>query len=125
MPSIRKKENKAGQIFYEIQVSRGRSRSRLTSRWYPPEGWSQKAIDRELAKVAAEFERRCDNGEAISRAEQKKKTSCKNRRPQRFRLCVSMGSGCLCPQRLSQSARIAEAVFRATLTVGYIQHSEK
>ena len=59
MPSIRKKENKAGQIFYEIQVSRGRSRSRLTSRWYPPEGWSQKAIDRELAKVAAEFERRC------------------------------------------------------------------
>lgn len=73
MPSIRKKENKAGQIFYEIQVSRGRSRSRLTSRWYPPEGWSQKAIDRELAKVAAEFERRCDNGEAISRAEQKEK----------------------------------------------------
>ena len=73
MPSIRKRENKAGQIFYEIQVSRGRSRSRLTSRWYPPEGWSQKAIDRELAKVAAEFERRCDNGEAISRAEQKEK----------------------------------------------------
>lgn len=73
MPSIRKKENKAGQIFYEIQVSRGRSQSRLTSRWYPPEGWSQKAIDRELAKVAAEFERRCDNGEAISRAEQKEK----------------------------------------------------
>lgn len=73
MPSIRKKENKAGQIFYGIQVSRGRSRSRLTSRWYPPEGWSQKAIDRELAKVAAEFERRCDNGEAISRAEQKEK----------------------------------------------------
>lgn len=73
MPSIRQRENKAGRIFYEIQVSRGRSRSRLTSRWYPPEGWSQKAIDRELTKVAAEFERRCDNGEAISRAEQKEK----------------------------------------------------
>lgn len=71
MPSIRKKENKAGQVFYEIQVSRGRSRSKLTSRWYPPEGWSQRAIDRELTKVAAEFERRCDNGEIISRAEQK------------------------------------------------------
>lgn len=71
MPSIRKRENKSGQIFYEIQVSRGRSRSRLTSRWYPPEGWSQKAIDRELTKVAAEFERQCDNGEAISRAEQR------------------------------------------------------
>jgi integrase len=73
MPSIREKQTKDGRTFYEIQVSRGRSRSRLTSRWYPPEGWSQKAIDRELAKVAAEFERRCDNGEAISRAEQKEK----------------------------------------------------
>ena len=73
MPSIREKQTKDGRRFYEIQVSRGRSRSRLTSRWYPPEGWSQKAIDRELAKVAAEFERRCDNGEAISRAEQKEK----------------------------------------------------
>ena len=73
MPSIREKQTKDGRTFYEIQVSRGRSRSRLTSRWYPPEGWSQKAIDRELAKVAAEFERRCDNGEAISRAEKKEK----------------------------------------------------
>lgn len=73
MPSIREKQTKDGRTFYEIQVSRGRSRSRLTSRWYPPEGWSQKAIDRELAKVAAEFECRCDNGEAISRAEQKEK----------------------------------------------------
>ena len=73
MPSIREKQTKDGRTFYEIQVSRGSSRSRLTSRWYPPEGWSQKAIDRELAKVAAEFERRCDNGEAISRAEQKEK----------------------------------------------------
>lgn len=73
MPSIREKQIKDGRTFYEIQVSRGRSRSRLTSRWYPPEGWSKKAIDRELAKTAAEFERRCDNGEAISRAEQKEK----------------------------------------------------
>ena len=71
MPSIREKQTKDGRTFYEIQVSRGRSRARLTSRWYPPEGWSQKSIDRELAKVAAEFERRCDAGEAISRAEQK------------------------------------------------------
>lgn len=73
MPSIRERQTKDGRTFYEIQVSRGRSRSRLTSRWYPPEGWSKKAIDRELTKVAAEFERRCDNGEAISRAEQKEK----------------------------------------------------
>ena len=62
MPSVRKKTNKTGQVFYEIRVSRGRGQSYLTSRWYPPEGWSQRGIDRELARQAAEFERRVRAG---------------------------------------------------------------
>lgn len=73
MPSTRKKTTKAGAVFYEISVSRGRDKPRLTRRWYAPEGWSQKAIDRELATVAAEFERQCDTGEVVSRAEQRQK----------------------------------------------------
>lgn len=75
MPSTRKKFNKAGQAFYEIRVSRGRDKSYLTRRWYVPEGWSQRAIDRELASVAAEFERQCNAGEAISRAEKREKAA--------------------------------------------------
>ena len=75
MPSVRKRFNKAGQAFYEIRVSRGRDKAYLTRRWYVPEGWSQKAIDRELASVAAEFERQCNAGEAISRAEKREKAA--------------------------------------------------
>jgi len=71
MASTRKKATKDGQIFYEIRVSRGRGKSYLTTRWYPPEGWSQKAIDRALTKEASDFERRCREGEVVSRAEQK------------------------------------------------------
>lgn len=71
MASTRKRTTKDGQIYYEIRVSRGRGRTYLTSRWYPPASWSQKAIDRALAKEAAEFERRCREGEVLSRAEQK------------------------------------------------------
>ena len=71
MPSTRKKTTKAGAIFYEIRVSRGRNKTYLTRRWYPPEGWSQKAIDRELARIAAEFERQVQAGEIISRAEKR------------------------------------------------------
>lgn len=71
MPSTRKQKTKDGRVFYEISVSRGRGKSRLTRRWYPPEGWSRKAIERELAAVAAEFERQSDAGEIISRAEQR------------------------------------------------------
>ena len=73
MASTRKLHTKDGKPFYEITVSRGRGKPRLTSRWYPPEGWSQRAIDRELAKAAAEFERRVKTGEALTRQEEKER----------------------------------------------------
>lgn len=60
-----------GRAFYNIKVSRGRGKSRLSKRWYVPQGWSQKAIQRELAKVAAEFERQAQDGEVVSRKEAK------------------------------------------------------
>ena len=85
MASTRKRTTKDGQIFYEIRVSRGRGKSYLTSRWYPPDSWSQKAIDRALAKEASEFERRCHEGEVVSRAEQKKTASSKCGRPRKFK----------------------------------------
>lgn len=75
MPSIRKRTTKDGRDYYEITVSRGRSQSRLFSRWYIPEGWSQRAIDRELAKVAAEFERQCKAGEIVSRKEKRQQAA--------------------------------------------------
>lgn len=71
MASTRKLTTKDGTVFYEISVSRGRGKSRLTRRWYPPEGWSRKAVERELATVAAEFERQSDAGEIVSKAEQR------------------------------------------------------
>ncbi len=71
MPSTRKKTTASGREFYEIRVSRGRGKAYLTRRWYIPRGWSQKAIERELAAVSAEFERQCDAGEITSKAEQR------------------------------------------------------
>lgn len=71
MPSTRKKTTKDGREFYEIRVSRGRGKTYLSKRWYVPDGWSKKAIDRELARQAAEFEREVQAGEVTSRAEQK------------------------------------------------------
>ena len=70
MASTRKKTTKDGRQYYEIRVRPQRGKE-LSRRWYVPDGWSQKAIDRELAKQAAEFERQCNAGEVISRAEKK------------------------------------------------------
>lgn len=71
MASTRKLNTKDGTPFYEITVSRGRGKPPMTKRWYIPKGWSQKAIDRELAKVAAEFERQVKAGEVLTRQEEK------------------------------------------------------
>ncbi len=71
MASTRKLHTKDGQPFYEISVSRGRGKPRITTRWYPPNGWSQRVIDRELGKVAAEFERKCKAGEVLTQREEK------------------------------------------------------
>ena len=64
---------KDGKRFYKIYASRGRGKQYVTMRWYVPDGWSQKAIDRELAKVAAEFEKQAQAGEIITRAEEKER----------------------------------------------------
>ena len=71
MASTRKLNTKDGTPFYEISVSRGRGLPRLTTRWYPPAGWSQKAIDRELVKVAVAFEQKVKAGEVITRQEER------------------------------------------------------
>ena len=67
MPSIKLKTTKGGAEYYEIRVSLGRGKSQPTTRWYPPEGWSKRAIDKELARVAADFERDCQAGVVLSR----------------------------------------------------------
>lgn len=73
MASTRLKQTKDGKQFYEIRVRLGRGKPELTTQWYIPEHWSKKAIEKELAKQAAEFERKCAAGEVLTRAEQKAK----------------------------------------------------
>ena len=66
MASHRLRTTKGGKPYYEITISRGRGKSYVTKRWYPPEGWSQKSIDRELAKVEADLEREVKEGKVVT-----------------------------------------------------------
>ena len=63
------KTTKDGRRYYEIRVKVSRDTPEYSMRWYVPDGWSQKVIDRELAKVSAEFERKCRAGEVKTRAQ--------------------------------------------------------
>lgn len=73
MASTKLKTTKDGRQFYLIRVHSEYGKAERSTRWYVPEGWSRKAIDRELAKVSAEFERQCKAGEVLTRQERKEK----------------------------------------------------
>ena len=73
MATAKRKVKKNGQVYYEIRSHVSRDRPTLTMRWNVPEKWSQTAIDRELKKQMAEFDRKVREGEVISRQEQKAK----------------------------------------------------
>ena len=71
MASCKLMETKDGKRFYQIAVSRGYGKTPYTLRWYVPDGWSQKTIERELRKQAAAFELKCKNGEVLNREQEK------------------------------------------------------
>lgn len=71
MASTRRKTTKDGRRYYEIRCRISRDRPELSTRWYIPEGWSDTAIERGLSRAAADFERKCRDGEIISRSEKK------------------------------------------------------
>lgn len=75
MASTKLKTTKDGREFYLIRVHSEYGKAERSMRWYVPDGWSNKVIERELAKVAAEFERKCKAGEVLTRQEQKDKAA--------------------------------------------------
>lgn len=78
MASYRPRKNKFGQIIsYEIRVSRGydpvtrKALKPYTMTWPHPDGWSKNRIERELNRVAAEFEAACKRGEILTKEQEK------------------------------------------------------
>ena len=82
MASFTARKNKQGQIVsYQVKVSRGRDRltgkqlTPYTSTYTPPDGWSKKAIERDLVRFMGEFEAACNRGEILTKEEQKAKAT--------------------------------------------------
>ena len=71
MASAREKLTKDGRRYYEIRHRIGRGKPELSIRWYVPDGWSKKSIERELSKQIAEFERKVKNGDIVTLKERK------------------------------------------------------
>lgn len=115
MASKRLKTTKDGRRYYEIRVSRGRGQSYLVSRWYVPEGWSARAIERELAKQAADFERRCKSGEVLSHTERKEKEKREAQEAAAIQTLKQYGEGVFMPAKAVRCSENTRSSFQGML----------
>ena len=82
MARIEARKNKQGEIIsYRIRVYRGyddegHKLKPYETAWKVPEGWTEKRIQKELQKVAADFENRCQQGEVCSEQDMKLSKFC-------------------------------------------------
>lgn len=83
MASAQPYRNKAGKLVsYQIKAfrgySQGKQRTPCTMTWKVPEGWSDKRIKKELEKVKADFEARCNSGEFTPESNTTLEDFCRN-----------------------------------------------
>ena len=115
MASTKLMETKDGKRFYKISVSRGYGVTPYTMRWYWPDGWSKRAADRELAKVAAAFELKCKNGEVMNRAEEKQKEAEARAEAAKLRTVRQYVDGVFMPTKEATFSENARASYRMFL----------
>ncbi len=115
MAYIREKKTKDGRRFYEIEISRGRSKKPITRRWYIPDGWSKKTIDRELNKIAAELERQVEEGTLLSRSEQKEKLAAEEAERAKLKTFRQYAEGVYLPAKDLEVTENTKAAYRTNL----------
>ena len=82
MARIEPRKNKQGKVVsYRIRVYRGYSDTGeklkpYETTWKVPEGWTEKRIQKEVQKVAADFENRCQQGEVSAEQDMKLSKFC-------------------------------------------------
>ena len=102
------------QRFFKISVSRGYGKTPYTTRWYWPEGWSKRAADRELRKVAAAFELQCQNGEVLNREQTREAARAAEQEAARLKTFRQYADGVFMPTKeasLSENARSSYRTF--------------
>ena len=115
MAYFREKQTKDGRRFYEVEVSRGRSKKPITRRWYVPDGWSKKTIDRELSKFAADLERQAADGTLISRDEHKEKLAAEEAERAKLKTFKQYAEGVFLPAKALEVSENTKINYRTNL----------
>lgn len=114
MASTKLMETKDGKRFFKISVSRGYGKSPYTMRWYWPDGWSRRTVERELAKQAAAFELKCSQGEVLNREEERRKEAEERAEAAKLKTLRQYADGVFMPTKeatFSENARSSYRMF--------------
>lgn len=114
MASIKQMATKDGRRFFQISVSRGYGKSAYKMRWYWPDGWSKRSAERELKKVAAEFERACAAGEIENRKQKKEREAVEAAERAKLKTVQQYADGVFMPTKettFSENARSSYRMF--------------
>lgn len=99
MAYTRLRTTKRGKQFYEIIAHPSRGQAPLTMRWYVPDGWGKRSIERELNIQATEFERKVKAGEIKSRADMKAEQAEAEREAAKIRTLRQYGEQVFMPAK--------------------------
>lgn len=115
MASTTEAFTKDGARYYLIRVSRGRGQSKYSMRWYPQTTWSERTVQRELSKAAAEFERACNNGEVVTRAERKRQEAEAQAEAAKLRTVRQYAEGVFMPLKAATLSENSRSSYQMTL----------
>ena len=110
MAYSRKKEKKDGSIFYEIRGYSKEKKTYFSKYYYPPFGWSQRAIDKALRTECEDFQKAIDSGEVLTKEETRKKEEAEKAEREKLRTVKQYGEGVFMPVKLlsiSENTRLS------------------
>lgn len=110
MAYSRKKEKKDGSIFYEIRGYSKEKKTYFSKYYYPPFGWSQRAIDKALRTECESFQNDIDDGKILTKEEAKKKEEAEKAEREKLKTVKQYGEGVFMPTKLlsiSENTRIS------------------
>lgn len=110
MAYSRKKEKKDGSIFYEIRGYSKEKKTYFSKYYYPPFGWSQRAIDKALRTECESFQNDIDDGKILTKEEAKKKEEAEKAEREKLKTVKQYGEGVFMPTKLlsiSENTRLS------------------
>lgn len=115
MASTKLMETSDGRRYWKISVSRGHGKTPYTTRFYWPEGYSQRSAERELRKFVADFELKCSRGEVLTRAERKQQDAAAQAELAKLKTVSQYAKGVYMPAKGQFVAENTRASYQSNL----------